>query len=205
LLVLRLSALPAGLAGVVAAPVAARLLGKKRACLMVFVLAAFSTTLPIAARLLGLMPENGSTLLLAILIADTMATAVLGITGFIIVTSMLADIVEEIQVATGRRSEGLLFAAESLVRKLSGSFATLIPGIILAVVQFPSHANPGHVSPPVLTHLAVVYLPITAALMSCSILAVSFYRIDRRQHEANLEHLSEAEAMTQVAEPLGGP
>jgi Na+/melibiose symporter-like transporter len=205
LLIIRLSALPAGVVGALIAPFAARSLGKKRTCLTVFFLAVFSTTVPLGARLLGIMPPNGSPMLVAILIADTMATAVLATVGFVVVISMLADVVEENQVRTGQRNEGLLFAAESLLRKVSTSFAALIPGLILAFVRFPAHARPGHVPHEVLTHLAQIYLPITTGLTLCSTGALSFYRIDRARHEANLEHLSEAGHLTEMVDPIVAP
>jgi GPH family glycoside/pentoside/hexuronide:cation symporter len=189
LLIIRLTALPAGVLGVLVAPLAARTLGKKRTCLIVFFLAVFSTTVPIGGRLIGIMPANGTSMLLAILIVDTMATAALATIGFVVVISMLADVVEANQVRTGQRNEGLLFAAESLLRKFSTSFATLLPGLLLAFVHFPSHARPGHVPQAVLTNLALIYLPIITGLTLCSTAAIAFYGIDRASHEANLDHL----------------
>ena len=115
-----------------------------------------------------------------------MATGALGVMGFVIVTSMLADVVEEVQVKTGRRSEGVLFAADSLLRKLTTSFTVALPGLILNVVHFPMHARPGHVDPAILHHLAIIYLPITTGLTICSTSVILLYRIDRKRHEANL-------------------
>jgi Na+/melibiose symporter-like transporter len=151
------------------------------------------------------MPPNGSTLLLAVLIVDTMATAVLATTGFVVVISMLADVVEDNQVRTGERAEGLFFAAESFLRKGTTSFATLIPGLILSLVRFPAHARPGQVPHEVLTHLALIYLPITTGLTICSTGVLSFYRIDKAGHAANLEHLSEAGRLTELVDPIVGP
>jgi GPH family glycoside/pentoside/hexuronide:cation symporter len=201
LFILRLSAIPAGLLGVVMAPLGARLWGKKHACVGVFLLAIFSTTIPLGGRLLGFMPPNGSPALLAILIADTMATGALGVMGFVIVTSMLADVVEEVQVKTGQRSEGLLFAADSLLRKLTTSFTVALPGLILNFVKFPAHARPGHIDPSILHHLAIIYLPITTGLTICSTSVIMFYRIDKARHEANVGSIVEAAALLEEADP----
>jgi GPH family glycoside/pentoside/hexuronide:cation symporter len=201
LLLLRLSAIPAGLLGVVMAPYGARLWGKKNACIGVFFLAIFSTTVPLGGRLLGFMPPNGSSLLLGILIADTMTTSALAVMGFIIVTSMLADVVEEVQVQTGQRSEGLLFAAESLLRKLSTSFTVAVPGILIGYVRFPKFAKPGHIDHAILTHLALIYLPITTVLTLCSTSAIMFYRIDKTRHAQNLERIADSAAMVETADP----
>ena len=205
LLSLRLWAIPAGVFGVIFAPMVARAFGKKRACLVVFFLAIFSTTIPLGARLLGVMPPNSSPWVLRILIIDTMTTAALATLGFIIVGSMLADVVEDAQLRTGQRSEGLLFAAESLLRKLTSSFSALIPGFLLAFVGFPLHAQPGHVDQAVLSKLALIYLPITTVLTLCSTSVLMLYRIDRAGHEKTLQRLTDAPALTELADPIVGP
>ena len=202
LLVIRLSAIPAGILAVFIAPLLARRFDKRRACITVFFLSIFTNAIPIALRLIGVLPPNGTPVVLGLLIADTMATAVLATTGFIIVTSMLMDVVEDTQVRTGRRSEGLLFSVDSLLRKLTNAFSALVPGLLIAYVRFPLHARPGHVPAGVLTHLALLYLPITVGLNLCSTSVLLLYRIDRHKHEANLEHLAGAAELIEAADPI---
>ncbi|HUZ14340.1 MAG TPA: MFS transporter [Caulobacteraceae bacterium] len=202
LLVIRLSAIPAGILAVVVAPMLARRFDKKRACITVFFLSIFSTTIPIGARLLGILPPNGSPVVFALLIGDTMMTSILATTGFIIVTSMLMDVVEDTQVRTGRRAEGLLFSVDSLLRKLTTAFSALAPGLIIAYVRFPAHARPGHVPMAILTHLALLYLPLTTGLNLCSTSLLLLYRIDRRRHQTNLEHLAGAARLVETADPI---
>ncbi len=208
LLALRLWVLPAALAGVVLAPWLGRTLDKKRACLLVFFIAIASTVVPLLGWLLGLMPAHAPWVL-PILIIDRMAILALATTGFIIVSSMISDVVEASQLKTGRRSEGLLYAAESLVQKLSTSFAALIPGLLLALVAFPAHARPGHVDVEILRRLIVIYLPIYTGLTLCSTSALMFYRITRGEHEDNLRRLADSEALIVGAEASleapGGP
>jgi Na+/melibiose symporter-like transporter len=198
---IRLGAIPAGLLGVVLAPLGVKLWGKKYACLGVFYGSILSTTIPLAGRLLGVLPANHTTALLAILIADTMVTSALGIMGFVIVTSMIGDVTEDVQVRTGRRSEGLLFATDSLLRKLSNSFAVIFPGLLIAYVGLPKFAKPGHVDPQIMIHLAQIYLPITVALTLCSTSAIWFYRIDKARHLANLESIADATSLLEDADP----
>ena len=57
-------------------------------------------------KLLNLMPPDGSPWLFAILLTDAFITITLVITGLIIISSMLADVVEDAAVKTGVRSEG---------------------------------------------------------------------------------------------------
>ena len=193
-----LCVLPAALLGVVSAPVLAKSLGKKRACLVTFFIAIASTVVPLGGWLLGFMPVDAPWVL-PVLIADSMLTSALATIGFIIVSSMIADVVEQNQIRTGARSEGLLFAAESLVRKITSSFAVLLPGIFLGLVHFPKHAVPGHIDPAILKHLALIYLPTYTLITLCSTSALMFYRIDRGQHEDNLR-LLDAQALVEATD-----
>jgi Na+/melibiose symporter-like transporter len=200
LLQLQLWAIPGGLIGVIIAPFWSRLMGKKRGCLIVFFLSIFSTTVPIGLRLIGVMPPNSSPWVLRILILDEAATGFLASVGFVIVTSMLADVTEAVQVKTGRRQEGVLFAADSLLRKITTAFAAIIPGALLTFVHYPTGAAPGEVDPDVLRHLAIIYLPVVTVLYLCSTSMLFVYRIDRKQHEDNLERISEAAELASEAD-----
>jgi Na+/melibiose symporter-like transporter len=202
LLIIRLSAIPAGVLAVFIAPLLARRFDKKRAAVSVAFASIFTNAAPIALRLLGVLPPNGSPTVIGVLIADSVLTSLLATTGFIIITSMLMDVVEDTQVRTGRRSEGLLFAVDSLLRKLSNAFSALLPGLLIAYVHFPIHARPGHVPGAVLTHLALLYLPITLGLNLCSVGMVLLYRIDRHKHQANLERLAGAAGPTGSVDPV---
>ena len=130
------------LAGVVIAPFAARRLGKKPACLITFFAGILPTTIPIGPRLQGVMAPDSSPWAP---IADQVATGPLSLIGLLIVISMLADVVEQLQVKTGLRAEGVLFAADSLLRKFSTSFAVTLPGVPPNLVKVPRRAKPGHI------------------------------------------------------------
>jgi GPH family glycoside/pentoside/hexuronide:cation symporter len=197
--------IPGGFAGVIIAPFLARRLGKKRAALTTFFMSIFCVTIPIAARLAGVMPPNSSPWVLRILIIDSIATGLFSIIGFVIVTAMLADVVEEAQVKSGKRSEGVLFAADSLLRKITTSFAAIFPGLIIAGVGLSKTDKPGHVDPAILTHLAMIYLPVVTVLYLCSTSCIMLYRIDRKRHEHNLETIAEAALLAEESDPEVNP
>jgi Na+/melibiose symporter-like transporter len=121
-----------------------------------------------------------------------MVTNILGLAGFMIVTSMIADIVEDSQVKTGRRSEGLLFAADTLLQKVVTAVGTALSGVLITFVGFPHKATPGAVSETILHHLAWIYMPTTAGLSLLSIATWFFYRIDKAKHDANLAAVRDA-------------
>jgi Na+/melibiose symporter-like transporter len=99
----------------------------------------------------------------------------------------------------------VLFAADSLLRKITTSFATIVPGLIIGYIQFPKHAQPGHVSPAILAHLAMIYLPTVTFLYLCSTSCILFYRIDRKRHEDNLEQIARSAELASETDPELNP
>ena len=170
----------------VVAPWLSRPLGKRDACITLFFASVVTTAGPVLLRLLGFFPPNGSPLLVPLLAANQVVGGVFGTGGFILVTSMINDIVEEVQVKTGRRSEGLLVAADGLLNKVVSAFAAFLPGLLLVLVGLPPKANPATLDPAIMRHLAWIYVPFTAGLSSLSIFCWRFYRIDAAAHARNL-------------------
>jgi GPH family glycoside/pentoside/hexuronide:cation symporter len=189
LLWIALAPLPANFIAAFTAPLLARRYGKKRACITLFLTAIAIGHLPLIAALIGLMPEPGTQMQFSILLADRFIVALLATAGFIVVTSMITDIVEETELRTGRRSEGLLIAADTFLQKVSAGMAILVPGVLLALVAFPQNAAPATLDPHVMRTLAFISLPLWFVLGTLSTVVLSFYRIDRRTHEANLAEL----------------
>ncbi|MGH7246884.1 MAG: MFS transporter [Pseudomonadota bacterium] len=179
----------AAFAGVALAPAISTWFGKKPAMIGVFFASVFASIAPITLRLIGLAPANHTGALLAIVLIFEFLASTLGLTGFIIVSSMMADVVEDAAVTTGQRSEGLLFAANGLISKCVTGLGTFVSGLILAWVSFPQHAVQGQVDPTILHHLGMVYVPIVAIFSMIAIAVLLFYDIDRATHQRNVERL----------------
>ena len=177
------------------APAISLRFGKKRSMLGLFSGSLVVGLAPISARMLGLMPPNGGKLLYGLLITDVMATYALSLIAYVVLSSMVADVAEDQAVRSGARSEGVLFAANGLVPKITTGIGAFLAGLVLNVVHFPTRAAPGSVDPEIVRHLALIYLPCIAVLTGSSIAALSFYKIDRATHERNLERLREAAAL----------
>jgi len=173
-------------AAVAVGPWLARRSGKKTAILLTFFLSVFFGILPMGLRLLGWLPANGHPLILPMLAIDSFFAVVFAVIGIIIATSMMADIVEHVQVETGRRSEGLIFAADTMLKQIVTGVGSMGTGFILQAVRFPQQAVPGQVPTRVLNHLALIYLPINALTSFAAIAAISFYAISRTDHLRNL-------------------
>ena len=194
----------ASVVGVFLAPYLAGRFGKKRAMLGLLGFSVFAGLLPISGRLLGIMPPNGSNLLYSLLFGDVVLAAAVGLMGLVILTSMVADVVEDQQVKTGVRSEGVLFAANGLVPKFTTGLGAFIAGSLISLVHFPVKAQPGTVDPDIVRHLALYYIPCVILLNGGSVVALSFYKIDRATHERNVASLREAAALAEMAHVEGG-
>ena len=78
----------------VAAPRISMTIGKKRGTLLIFGLATVGAPLPIALRLVNLMPSNNSPALLPVLFVLTTIEVALIVIASILISSMVADVVE---------------------------------------------------------------------------------------------------------------
>jgi len=166
-----------------------RRFGKRNTAVALLIGGIAVSSLPIVLRLMGFFFSNHSPYLVPFLFVQGAIFASIGIGAQIVTSAMVADVVEESELATGRRSEGLLFSAASMMQKAVTGVGALGAGIILSYVQFPEHAKPGHVDPGILRNLALVYIPVMAILFLLSGGFTALYRIDRRSHEENLRLL----------------
>ena len=174
------------------APMLSRKRGKKRAAVTLMVLGLVVGLSPVSLRLLGILPVslNGTSTLTMLLLVERTFVSAFGAAAAILTASMIADVVEESQLATGRRSEGLLLSADNVLQKLAGSVAGIIPGFMLLWVGMPEKAKPETLDPSVMTNLALMYLPTAVIFGGLAIAALTHYRLDHATHEANLAKLN---------------
>lgn len=176
----------------VLAPVITRRLGKKPSAVSLWIGSTILFWTPMAARLLNLFPQNGDPLLLPLLIVFYTSGILLSIAVQITIASMLADVIEESQLETGRRSEGLLFSANAFVLKATSGMGAWVATVLLVWSHFPTHANPATIDPQIPKTLALYYFPMTFTLYAVALGCLSFYRINRRAHEDNLRAIAQS-------------
>jgi GPH family glycoside/pentoside/hexuronide:cation symporter len=151
----------------------------------------FST--PYVARNFGLMPTQGSQLWPILAGLDVIA-AVFAYGVHIVLNSMLSDAADDVAVKTGRRSEGVLFAAYGLLDKWGIALGAFAAGLVLALIGFPTRAVPGTVAPHIVTNLALACVPLVAACNVLAMYLMSRFRLDGAQHQRNIEALRRREA-----------
>jgi Na+/melibiose symporter-like transporter len=201
--VLGLAALIAAVLAMVLAPIFSRRFEKKRAFIVSSLSGLVINNVVMVAKLFHLLPPDGSNALLLIFFLSWTVGLALAIASLIIVLSMITDVVEDSELKTGRRSEGLFSASISFVGKASGGFGVLIAGLLIDFVHFPAHASVVTLDPAIPRNLVLYYMPVQLVLYFAATVVLSFYRIDKTTHESNLAKLKDAAALLDVAEEGG--
>jgi len=188
--------------GATIAPVVSRRMGKKNGAMVIGLIAFLGAPLPIVLRLAGLLPGNDDpSVFWLVLIANTIDTGLI-ICFQILTAAMIADLVDQSELRTGRRSEGVFFAAITFVRKTVLGVGLIAASLILTMAQFPAGAQPGEVPADTLWRLGAWYLPTILAMWLTMIAVLSAYRLGRGDHENNLRRLAEARSASEPP-PMG--
>jgi GPH family glycoside/pentoside/hexuronide:cation symporter len=146
--------------------------------------------LPVCLRLLGLMPVNGSELLLPILLVNALLSTMCAAAGAVAMMSMLGDITDENELLIGRRQEGLIYSARAFFAKASNSVAHFVGGIMMDLyVVFPFDAVPGEVDSDVIWRLGLLDGPVICIAGLCALPFYARYRLTRARHREILNEL----------------
>ncbi len=173
-----------------AAPRLGRTGSKPKAAMGAVLLGAALNTSPYWLRMLGVFPEVGEPTLLPILFGFFILGTASNVTGFILGASMMADVVEDSEAKTGRRSEGVFFAGSFFVQKCTSGIGIFFAGMILAVAGFPAKAMPGTVPVETIDRLTLIYAGLYIALACVSAFFFSRFPFGRVEHEARLARLT---------------
>jgi Na+/melibiose symporter-like transporter len=179
-------------------------------------ISAFAAVTPISLRLLHLMPANGApgvmTILLSFYFLFYLGIAMLTIS----VMSALADVADEHELTTGKRQEGIFFAARTLFSKISSGGGHIIAGLGIDLIHFPAAAKPGQVPDSTLFELGVLNGPLAAVPALLAVVFYARYHIDRKRLAEIQRELAERRktasvpsapelGLVNVADPLAAP
>ena len=179
------------------APIVSRRFGKRPAAMIAIVCAVAVGLAPMLLRLMGLMPPNHSTALFVIVLIQSIVSVAFYIAGATLTSAMIADVVEDGELKTGRRAEGLFFSASIMVAKAVSGIGLFAASAILGFIRFPTGMRPDQVAPSTLTHLAFTYAPIYAGLYAIGLTLLMGYKITRASHAETLTLLAaKAEAVS---------
>ncbi|WP_374127881.1 MULTISPECIES: MFS transporter [unclassified Sphingomonas] len=175
--------------GLVLAPRVSRWFGKKRGAILVGLLAFVGAPVPIILRLADVLPPNGTPFIFWFVTITNVIDVGLIICFQILFASMLADLVEDSELRTGRRSEGVLIAAETFIDKAVRGIGVMTATTILTLAGLSPGDKPEDVSDDAIWRMGAYYVPIVLALWIAMIAVIATYRIDKTMHEENLRKL----------------
>jgi GPH family glycoside/pentoside/hexuronide:cation symporter len=147
---------------------------------------------PIVLRLLGWFPENGTDALLWTLVVVKFVQGVGVVQALVTFGSMIADIVDEHELRTGRRQEGVFFAAVAFSGKFTTGIGNVIAGFALDLISWPRGAairTAADVPPDTLMWLGLLYGPIVSGFVVVSVWCYSKHHLDRVRHAEILREL----------------
>ncbi len=102
---------------------------------------------------------------------------------WVVPASMIADVTDTDELATGLRREGIYFGIMNFGEKLAAGGALLCAGTLLGVFRRlspgPSFGTPGH-PPAAVPYVGLLYGAVPAALLVVSLLLILPYRLNRR-------------------------
>jgi Na+/melibiose symporter-like transporter len=165
---------------------------KKSAALSLATAAVVIGPLPIFLRLAGLAPHNGSPQLLAALVAHAAFMVTCAVAIGILIASMISDTIDENELATGKRQEGVFSSAIAFSAKAATGVGTLLAGTALDLIAFPRPdpgAPPPAISPDQATALGWIVGPGLLGLWVCTLFFLSRYRLTRAEHARVLAEL----------------
>ena len=143
-------------------------------------------------RLLGFFPDNDSFWLMYILVGVAFIQGMGVSQGVVSFGSMVADIVDDHELKTGRRQEGIFFAAVSFAGKATSGLGGLIAGIGLDLIKWPRDAEirtAADVPPETLTNLGLLFGPGVAVFGFTAVWLYTRYRLNREKHAEILRQL----------------
>jgi len=156
----------------------------------------------VTLRFLGVLPENGDPLLLQVFILQGVVMVVILIISGIIGSSIVADLLDDQELRTGYRQEGMFNAALSFSGKAVSGAGTMLGGMIITVIDFPTGIAPAEVPPDAIFRLGLVVGIMLPLLHVIPISMLTRYKITREKHAEIRAALDARKAeAAQAAEP----
>lgn len=172
-------------------PILSNSFSKRQIAVMAISCFIFLTPIPYLMFLIGFWPEMGSWLSLFIYSWFIVIEVVCLILNGVMLDSMMADVVEDSEIDTSRRAEGLFFATRGFAAKAMSAGGIFLAGIIVSIVGMESFQAASDMTYQHRVTLTAWFLPTYCALHVFAIGLLLLYRIKKETHEQNLATLAE--------------
>ncbi len=140
-------------------------------------------SLPVVLYGLGWAPELSSWMS-AVFLGFFAALGGVGVGQVVVgIGSTMADIADENELRTGRRQEGVFFGASAFANKCSAGLGTLIAGLVLEWINWPTGSaikTAADIPEDTLLQLAVLAGPVIGLLAVPGVLCFRGYQLNRR-------------------------
>ena len=170
----------------VALPLAAwltRKLDKKMTVIYTCIVCATLIGLPHFLRLIDWFPANDSVwmvpMLFGCMFLGFLALPVVPI----VIDSQLVDVVDEFELATGRRAEGVVFSIRTFAIKATSGIGGLLAGFGLEFIGFPEKASIETLNPEVLDGLLFMTGPLYWIIVGTGMLFMGLYELNKERHD----------------------
>lgn len=173
-----------------AAPMLGARLGKKQGAIVAILVTVSLYPVPFVLLLAGWWPPLGSWVSLSIFATFSTVEVVCAIIGGVLLDSMMADVVEDSELATNRRAEGLFYAAKGFANKAISAGGLMGAGTIVSLVGLDGIESADMMTHELRQDLASMFLPLFCCLYLVALFVVARYRISRDDHAANLAALA---------------
>lgn len=164
--------------GFLLTPVLIKRFDKKNIVIISLLIVSFMTLMPFTFFNLGLTPEKGSWELIPFLSSFLVFGMTFNIIGIMTRDSMLGDISDEVELDSGKRQEGILYAAVSFMQKVNTGLGSFTAGLVLSFIGFQGSVS----SSDEIYSLIVIQGPVVASLILIPAFLVYRYKITRSRH-----------------------
>ncbi len=137
-----------------------------------------------SAKLLGFMPESPD-VVFAILLVGGVLQGLSGAQVSVASASMLADLVDEHELHTHERHEGIFFGAFAFSNKFAQGAGVIVGGLVLDIIAWPKNSSirvAADIDPDTVATLAFTFGPLVGLLVVPSILFALKYSMTRDMH-----------------------
>ena len=158
---------------------------KHHALMFALVGGMFMSMVGVIARLSGLFPEYESSFFLPAITCIATINAFFAALTAIMFISMIADLVDDQELKTGQRQEGVFAAGVAFSTKAVGSLGVIVGGFLLEFfVQFPAGQGQTEISEDVLFRLAITDAIVVNSLLLIPAFLISKYTLTRHNFAA---------------------
>ncbi|MYD43067.1 MAG: hypothetical protein F4W90_04145 [Gammaproteobacteria bacterium] len=172
-------------------PSIGRIFGKRQIAILAILCFTFLVPLPYVFFLFDMWPAMGSWTSLYLYSLFIVVEVVCLIVNGVMLDSMMADVVEDSEIDTSRRAEGLFYATRGFAAKATSAGGIFLAGIIVSIVGMESFQTAADMTRDHRIELVAWFLPLYCGLYLIALALLVFYKIEKSTHEQNLETLAD--------------